>query len=239
MSVKALARNVLPRSVYDRAAAAIKQLGAFRALATSYGQHRSMTSNMCVDASGNPVPWYTYPAIEYFSHLDFSAASVFEYGSGNSSRWWASRCKDLVAVESDRGWFETISASNKAANFKYLFAEPERYPQQIEAFATAFDIVIVDGIRRADCAKCAVEHIAKHGGRWLILDNSNWYPKLMRELDRQLRWLQVDFHGFGPINRYTWTTSVFVNPQAVGHFPRLRALAPVAGTEGDAVDDLK
>lgn len=237
--MKTFARNLLPAAVYDRAAAAIKQLGAFKALATAHGQHRSMTSNMCVDGSGHPIPWYTYPAIEFFSHLDFSQASVFEYGSGNSSRWWSQRCKALVSVESDRGWFDTISAANKAANFNYLFAGPEQYPQQIQSFAEPFDIVIVDGISRADCAKYAVEHIVKHGGRWLILDNSNWYPKLMRKLAQQLRWLQVDFHGFGPINRYTWTTSVFVNPQSAESFPRLKALTPIAGTEGAADDDLK
>lgn len=46
----------------------------------------------------------------------------------------------------------------------------------------------------------------------LILDNSDWYPKSVAFLREKLRWMQTDFHGFGPINNYTWTTSIFVNP---------------------------
>ena len=46
----------------------------------------------------------------------------------------------------------------------------------------------------------------------LILDNSDWYPNSVAFLQENLRWIQIDFHGFGPIDNYTWTTSIFVNP---------------------------
>ncbi len=46
----------------------------------------------------------------------------------------------------------------------------------------------------------------------LIFDNSDWYPNAVRYLKEKLRWIQIDFHGYGPINNYTWTTSIFVNP---------------------------
>jgi len=46
----------------------------------------------------------------------------------------------------------------------------------------------------------------------LVLDNSDWYPKSVRFIQDNLGWMQIDFHGFGPINNYTWTTSVFINP---------------------------
>jgi hypothetical protein len=47
----------------------------------------------------------------------------------------------------------------------------------------------------------------------LILDNSDWYPNSVSFLQGELGWIQADFHGFGPINNYTWTTSVFLNPK--------------------------
>jgi hypothetical protein len=72
------------------------------------------------------------------------------------------------------------------------------------------DVFIIDGKHRRECA----EHVVKFGGGvMLILDNSDWYPKTVEYLWASLGWLQVDFHGFGPINNYTWTTSIFINPQ--------------------------
>ena len=31
---------------------------------------RSMNEKVCLDRDGNPIPWYTYPAIEYLSQFD-------------------------------------------------------------------------------------------------------------------------------------------------------------------------
>jgi hypothetical protein len=46
----------------------------------------------------------------------------------------------------------------------------------------------------------------------LIFDNSDWYPNTVRFLQEKLGWMQIDFHGYGPINNYTWTTSILMNP---------------------------
>lgn len=62
-----------------------RQLRNFRSLASGYGQWVSIRDWHAVDGAGQPVPWYTYPATEYLSHLDLSVLSVFEYGSGNST----------------------------------------------------------------------------------------------------------------------------------------------------------
>jgi hypothetical protein len=57
-----------------------------------------------VDASGDPLPWITYPAIDFLSQFDFSEASVFEWGSGFSTLWWSKRCKQIASVESNSPW---------------------------------------------------------------------------------------------------------------------------------------
>ena len=33
---------------------------------------RSIDEKVCLDRDGNPIPWYTYPAIEYLSQFDYS-----------------------------------------------------------------------------------------------------------------------------------------------------------------------
>jgi hypothetical protein len=51
------------------------------------------------------------------------------------------------------------------------------------------------------------------GGMMIILDNSDWFPETVDVLRSTLGWFELDFHGFGPINGYTWTTTIFINPK--------------------------
>ena len=62
-----------------------KQIKNFAILARRYGQFETMKKWSCLDREGRPIPWYTYPAIEYLASLDLSGMKVLEYGSGNSS----------------------------------------------------------------------------------------------------------------------------------------------------------
>ena len=76
-----------------------------------------------------------------------------------------------------------------------------------------FDVIIIDGIKRTECAR-AIEHyltIDSKEGAMVILDNSDWYKETSKFLRENLNLIEIDFHGFGPINNYTWTTSLFVS----------------------------
>jgi hypothetical protein len=236
---KRIAHTVLPRAAFNRALAAAKSVGAYKALSTKYGHFRSIKTQMCVDRTGNPIPWYTYPATEYLSNLNFRDSTVFEYGSGNSSRWWASRCNRLVSIESDKAWYDIIKSSLNLPNFEYRLADPPAYAKAIEGYDGAFDVVVVDGIERADCANAAIAHIRRLGGKMLILDNSDWYPKLVPHIRTQLEWLEIDFHGFGPLNKYSWTTSLFINPASAKDLAPQRPLMSLAGVVMQNDDDLK
>lgn len=61
------------------------QLRNFYILALGYGQFRTIKNWECINKNREPIPWYTYPAIEYLSSLDFSNKNIFEYGGGNST----------------------------------------------------------------------------------------------------------------------------------------------------------
>ena len=37
-----------------------------------WGHQRSLYERDAIDGNGDPLPWYTYPAIEYLRQLDFS-----------------------------------------------------------------------------------------------------------------------------------------------------------------------
>jgi hypothetical protein len=171
-----------------------------------YGHLLSSKLRLPVTSAGEPLPWYTYPAIEYLSQLDFSAKDVFEFGAGHGSQFWARRAKSVTSVESDRTWFAAVEKQKQANQSVILHEDLKDYAGAITALNRRFDIIVVDGVRRLECAKNALAHLAEGG--MVILDNSDWHPKaaaLLREGDL----IEADFTGFGPVNNYTWTTSLF------------------------------
>jgi len=86
-----------------------KLLKNFKILAIDFGQWQSIKKNISINKNNNPIPWYTYPAFEYLTQIDFSHKSVFEWGAGNSSLFWAQRAKEVISVESDKDWFNIIN----------------------------------------------------------------------------------------------------------------------------------
>src|SRR5262245_4561702 len=55
------------------------------------GHFRSALARKAVDATGHPLPWYTYPAIQFLSAKDFCGRRVLEFGAGQSTLWWSAR----------------------------------------------------------------------------------------------------------------------------------------------------
>jgi hypothetical protein len=172
----------------------------------TYGFGRSARSGLPLDASGAPLPWYTYPAIEYLSQVDFAGRRVFEYGAGNSTLFWQARGARVAGVESDPAWHAKLSRQDPAPRI-LLRERREEYVRSIEEAEGPFDVVAIDGRWRHDCAKAAPAQLAPGGA--IVLDNSDLHPRSARAL-REAGFLQVDFSGFGPVNPYTWTTSLFL-----------------------------
>lgn len=190
-----------------------KQLNNFKILAVEYAQYNSIKNWNCVDKKENLIAWYTYPALEYLNNIDFSSKSIFEYGSGNSSIYWAQKSKDVISVEHDELWFEKVK-SKILKNQVLLFKEDNKeYEESILDMDKKFDVIIIDGIRRVECSKVIETKLNKDSsdGFMVILDNSDWYKETSKYLRNVLDLIEVDFHGFGPINGYTWTTSIFLS----------------------------
>ena len=103
-------------------------------------------------------------------------------------------------------WFNTIN-KNRLDNQKIIFLEKkDDYIKAISSQNRKFDVIVIDGKYRHQCSKNAVKSLAKGG--IIILDNSDRFPKTVEVL-REHNLIQVNFNGFGPINNYTWTTSIF------------------------------
>jgi hypothetical protein len=192
-----------------------------------HGYARSRAVGAPVAADGSPLPWYTYPAIEFLRGLDLSNLNVFEYGSGNSTIFWSNRGAHVWAVENSAEWHEALL--HRATHFKELYLRQERdaFVGAIHEPGCKFDVVIVDGEWRAACAAEAVGRLV--AGGMIVLDNADWFPEICDDLNRR-GFLQFAFNGMGPLNEYSWTTAVFVAAESL-LLSRVRRPAPVGGVE--------
>ena len=204
----------------------ITQLHGFRTLAVDFGQWRSIREKASVDNERNPIPWYTYPAIEYVKRLDVSDKSVFEWGSGNSSLFWAARVEQIVSIEHDSDWFDFVNKGKLPNQEVVHLQEKTEYVGAILSRKRKFDIIVIDGEYRCECSENAVKCLNDAG--LIILDNSDWWPRAT-EILRQHGLIQIDFSGFGPLVGFTTTTSLFLSETFSRAFRFSSPLKPTGG----------
>lgn len=156
-----------------------------------------------------PVPWFSYPAIEYIQGLDLSEMTVFEFGSGYSSVYWGRWAKSLTSVEVNQEWKERIDPL-LSQTARIILCSKEKYPESIDNTSDNYDIIVIDAQQRLECAKHAVSRL-KAGG-FIILDDANLHADAAAFL-RDHGLIEIDFAGFAPINSYTKTTSLFLHPE--------------------------
>ncbi len=173
-----------------------------------YAHRRSLELGVGVDLNDDPQPIYTYPLLEYLRQFDYSNCRILEWGSGNSTRWWAQRAATVIAIEHDPKWVARLRLDSP--NNVQLMA-CETVSEYVDCFLgqpEKFDVVIVDGLYRFDCAVRAPDYLTEDG--LVILDNSDWHPEAARTL-RERDLLQVDFAGFKPTHDDVQTTSIFLS----------------------------
>ena len=188
----------------------------------SSGWLESIKQGKPVNKEGKPIPWYTYPAIEFIEDKLSQDLVVFEYGAGNSTLWLAERVKSVVSVESDSNWFNTIRSQMPDNVEINLIQDPENYAKKIEEYPNNyFDLIIVDGINRNQCAEKAISRLKNTG--FIIFDNTdNWEHNQGNLSLLEAGFKQIDFYGMIPSYTYKNCTSIFYQNEYLfnrGDFP--------------------
>lgn len=70
----------------------------------------SLAEGRPVDSVANAIPWMNYNAIEFLDERLNKNLTLFEFGSGYSTYFYASRVKAVVSVEYDDRWYQLVSA---------------------------------------------------------------------------------------------------------------------------------
>lgn len=177
------------------------------------GWFRSVRERAPVDREGNPIPWYSYPAIEFLRPRIRPDLTVFEYGCGNSTLWWANRAAQVHSIEHDGSWYERMSSripSNVTLRHVPL-DPPDHYARALLEAGGKFDVVVIDGRERVECARVSADGLTEGG--IVVFDNSDrpeyseGYAALASRGFRRL-----DFVGMTPIAAIRVATSVFYRP---------------------------
>ncbi len=178
-------------------------------LEDEYGLRQSIRGNRPIDAAGDPVPLYTYPATHYLDGLDWSWSDVFEFGAGYSTVWWGGRARSVTAVDTDVNWAEAIQSRVPSDVTVTGVAEAD-LPQALDKMSRGFDVIAIDcAANRYDAAEVAVRHLNPGGA--ILLDNSEWYYNTAGLL-RDAGLIEIDFPGFKPTEFYASVTSLFLRP---------------------------
>ncbi|MBY0430836.1 MAG: class I SAM-dependent methyltransferase, partial [Rhodospirillales bacterium] len=181
----------------------------------SSGWLRSLYLKEPVNTNRSPIPWITYPAIDFLEQKIQKDWTVFEWGSGNSTLWWSERVKYVHAVESNKEYYEKFSNDKKDNIMKdnimiKLCEDEDSYINAIETSQfSLFDVVVIDGDSRNLCAKKAVEHVKDDG--IIVFDNSDRsaYQDGINYIT-DFGWMRIDFFGMIPCYTYKSCTSIFL-----------------------------
>jgi hypothetical protein len=183
------------------------------------------------------MPWMTFKAIDWLSDTLEPGWRVFEYSSGGSTLFFLDHGVDLVSVEHDPIWYQSVRAklseqgvksgcdyrlvrsttsetrpptcpSRRCGDPSADFAE---YTRTIDEFPDeTFDLVCIDGRARVECTRHAMRKVKRHG--FIVLDNSerNDYGPVY---DLLAAWDKREFYGIGPYNAAPWKTTVWQAPE--------------------------
>ena len=148
-----------------------------------------------VSKNGEPIPWYTYPAIDFLCQRDFRDKIILEFGGGQSTLWWASRAKFVLSIEEDPDWFYRIR--NQApgnVELHNIAGDMDSIEKLIETRGMKFDVIIIDGNLRGSLVGLSFRYLAPDGA--VIIDNSDGYGFYEQTKNRACR--RIDFFGFAP-----------------------------------------
>jgi hypothetical protein len=168
-----------------------------------------------VSKEGEPLPWYTYPSIDFLKFRTYHNKCVLEFGGGQSTLWWAKRAKHVVTLEGKREWYEKIKNMLPAnVDLHYVsMQDADTNAHQVKEVLISkpysrYDVIVIDGLYRYRMIEIACDLLAIDGV--IVCDNAEGYGFQDGFKERGLN--RVDFYGNAPGVVHPHCTSLYFNP---------------------------
>jgi len=114
-----------------------------------------------VDGNFDPIPWFTYSAIDFLSSSFNTNLKVLELGSGNSTLFLAKRVGKVISIEHAKNWYQEI-LEKVPGNVELIYTESnnvEAYLKPLSTKGEIYDVIIIDAIFRNESLKECLKYI--------------------------------------------------------------------------------
>lgn len=195
-----------------------KTIGSFFFYHKSYlhvtGWLKSFLNQKPLNQNEQPIPWVTFSFIEFIKERLSKNMSMLEYGSGNSTLFYAKLCKEVTAIEHDKEWIDILNKDlPKNAEIIHISLQNEKksYCEAASTLQKQYDIIIIDGRHRNNCIQASFSYLKPEGV--LILDDTERekYQEGILFMENK-GFKKIDFWGLAPGMFYNKCTTVFYRP---------------------------
>ena len=170
------------------------------------------------------MPWISWPAIDFLDKNFFAEKKFFEWGTGGSTIFFASKGCFVTSIESNDQWLNKvrIHIKNKILphnpRIRFIAAETKKidlinqYVKSVRE-GSPWDIILVDGLSvdytsRVDCVLEAKENIKENG---LIIVDDSYFHELRDVPDILKNFKRLEFWGLGPARWGLTKTDIYIN----------------------------
>src|SRR5690242_7567318 len=88
------------------------------------GWMQSLLESKPTDSAANPIPWMNYSVIKLLDDRLRPDFTLFEFGSGYSTRFYAKKVGTVVSLEYDEQWFRIVKA-DMPENVRLVFKDKD------------------------------------------------------------------------------------------------------------------
>lgn len=180
------------------------------------GWTESKSQNIAV-RKGELIPWLTYPLLHEIDSWKFSGLKILEFGSGASTVFFSRRGGEVTSYEFDQDYFSSVMVPirdllSTSTSLRYLETLPSENEPSFAALRETLseaELILIDGGPRNKIAALAARYSGEDAV--IIFDNSDLKENLEGVLCLgRAGFVELPFHGIGPLNPYSWTSSIFV-----------------------------
>ena len=171
----------------------------------------SFKTKTAIDKNGEPMPWLSYPLLDFLKPRLNNNMVLFEYGGGNSTLFYSNHVKEVYTVESDKQWYEIIK--NPAKQNTHIYYEPidetpVEYIEKPGKLNKKFHLIIVDGMNRNECLLFCKDQLEANGV--IIADDTNQYNygSALAEIEK-MGFKRLDFWGIASFVIDKKSTTIF------------------------------
>ncbi len=136
------------------------------------GWFNSVKKNLPVNKEDAPIPWVTYPFIDFIETKLSRDLELFEFGAGHSTLFYSLKLKSVTAVEPNKDWYNDLRKriSNNVNLILSNDESAESFVYAVRKLNKKFDIISIDGVHRVECMRESVNHLKENGV--IVLDDS-------------------------------------------------------------------